>query len=525
MGTTWGATTMRKSFVFALLACTLASVTLAQYVGQGADGNPHNWDRKRRCDHTDYDPPCGACEGYGGIPTGDDNDQITLTTCSIVKNASSVDPSTLIKPVWTDQWFANNYQEIIIGAVRDPFCFQVFPGNTSEGKLCYRHDYGTQSYDMKGGLSGPHTLYEDLSLETSVGTVDSLVIHQGQNFWVVNHFPWYALGIHQCICTMAHEGADPTQPGVYPVQYNWTQQMFYIGRESIDVEYGVGTMTLDHWAFGPHHVWSVPETGESIRMWQPFNGLQIFQNGTQSTAGLDPKVFDDIPPALCKSGSSGAASRIKCTDDGYPQNSTSAAAYKEKFLKMPKDRSTTKDVARAHQTVPGPAYKGVSFNNMSHTLNKYLAATAAVKSCDEFSAKELQELSAMLYLARDAKLDSVYANVQDNRRLRASLDQLQSDWAGLNSEVANHAKKAEMHKVQRDGHCHEAVMWYVHHLATDVKQMLAQTGVEIPLLSYSSHHQSCASPEDDTHAKVCQHYQETVLCASCHSNALPTDDA
>jgi hypothetical protein len=31
--------------------------------------------------------------------------------------------------------------------------------------------------------------------------------------------------------------------------------MFYIGRELIDVEYGVGQMTLDHWAFGPHHVY------------------------------------------------------------------------------------------------------------------------------------------------------------------------------------------------------------------------------------------------------------------------------
>merc|ERR1712086_97738 len=128
--------------------------------------------------------------------------------------------------------------------------FQVFPGNTSEGKLCYRHDSGSQSYDMEGGESGPHTLYEDLILDSKVGKVESKV----------NHLPWYALGIHQCICTEAHQGADPTKPGVYPVQYNWTQQMFYIGRELIDVEYGVGKMTLDHWAFGPHHVWSVPET-------------------------------------------------------------------------------------------------------------------------------------------------------------------------------------------------------------------------------------------------------------------------
>jgi len=508
--------------LLALTFCTLC--VTAQYIGQGADGNPHNWDRKRRCDHTDYTPTCGACEGYGGIPTGDDNDEITLTTCSIVANASTIDPKTLIKPVWADKWFANNYQEIIIGAVRDPFCFQVFPGNTSEGKLCYRHDSGTQSYDMSGGLSGPHTLYESLTLDTSVGNIDSKVIHQGQNFWVINHFPWYALGVHQCICTMAHEGADPSQPGVYPVQYNWTQQMFYIGRESINVEYGVGTKTLDHWAFGPHHVWSVPETGKAIRMWQPFNGLQVFENGTDSTTGLDPSVFADIPPALCTKAD-GALFRIKCTDDGYPQTSTSLEATKKKFKEMPKDTATEDDLKRASQVVPGADFKGATFKNMSLTLNKYLSVTSAVKPCDKFTAQELQELSAMLYLARDAKLDGVYAGVQDNRRLRADLEDLQSTWSSLNAEIQTHPEGEKLHEIQRDGHCHEAVMWYVHHLSMDVKQIFAQTGVEIPLLSYDSHTPHCegAAAIDATHKKVCEHYQETVTCSACHSNALPTD--
>jgi len=512
---------MRISLLFAAaaVACALTIAYGQSAAGQGADGNPHNWDRKRRCDHTDYSPACGVCEGYGGIPTGDDNDQITLTTCTPAEQPT--DHSKLIKPVWSSKWFAKDYQEIIIGAVRDPFCFQVFPGNTSEGKLCYRHDSGTQSYDMEGGEAGPHTLYEDLDLDTKVGSVESKVIHQGQSFWVVNHFPWYALGIHQCICTEAHEGADPSQPGVYPVQYNWTQQMFYIGREIIGVEYGVGNMTLDHWAFGPHHVWSVPETGKAYRMWQPFNGLQVFQNGTDSVEGLDMKVFEDIPPALCKKG--GATFRIKCTDDGLPQNSTSLAAHKEKLRTMPKDTSTDSDMARAIQVVPGSEFKGETFTNMSLTLNKYLAATAAVKPCDEFEAKELQELSAMLYLARDSKLDKVYSGIQDNRRLRADLEDLQATWTKLNNEVLAHPDKENLHKIQRDGHCHEAVMWYVHHLSTDVKMVLAETGVEVPLLSYESHNPTCAEATDGTHKKVCNHYQETVLCSSCHSNALPSN--
>ena len=80
-------------------------------VGAQSDGNPHSWDRTRRCDHTDYDPPCGVCEGIGGIAFGDDNDDITLTSCEPVANASDIDPTTLIKPVWATTWTADIYCE------------------------------------------------------------------------------------------------------------------------------------------------------------------------------------------------------------------------------------------------------------------------------------------------------------------------------------------------------------------------------------------------------------------------------
>jgi len=505
---------MRVGFSLCVLVCSAIFIVV---INAQADGNPHHWDRKRRCDHTDYSPPCGPCEGIGGLATGDDNSAITIPSCTVVSNASGVDPSTLIKPVWGQKWQADNYNEILIGPKRDPFCFQIFPGNTSDGTLCYRHDSGSQTYDMSKGLKGPHTLLEDLTLHTVVGDVASKVIHQGQHFWVVNRFPWYAAGVHQCICTEAHEGADKSKPGVYPVQYDWTQQMFYIGREKLGIEYLETTMVLDHWAFGPHHVWSKPETGETVRFWQPFNGLQVFTNGTNNAAGVDPKAFDDIPPALCKKG--GATFRIKCTDAGLPQNSTTAAQHLAKLDTMPKN--TKSDLKRAKQVVPGPLFKGDGFKEMSDKLNQILTSKNAVKMCGEFSAQELQELSAMLYLARDTQFDSIYQGVRDNRRLRGSLADLQKKWAGLNALVSGHPDQGMLHEVQRDGHCHEVVMWYVHHLSEDVKQVLAETGVEVPLLSYESHAEACAKPKHAAHAKVCDHYQETVTCASCHSNTLP----
>ena len=84
----------------------------------------------------------------------------------------------------------------------------------------------------------------DLELETVVGNITSTVIHQVKNFWVVNKFPWYAGGIHQCICTHIREVAgeekieeQEEETYYYPIQYNWVDKMVFMGREIIGIEY------------------------------------------------------------------------------------------------------------------------------------------------------------------------------------------------------------------------------------------------------------------------------------------------
>jgi hypothetical protein len=96
-----------------------------------------------------------------------------------------------------------------------------------------------------------------------------MIIHQDRNMWIVNHLPWYAAGVHQCICTNVHQAGDKSTQFLYPVDYNWTAQMFFVGRETLGIEYtGTDNYTeiVDHWSFGPHHVWSTPGTGEIRRM-------------------------------------------------------------------------------------------------------------------------------------------------------------------------------------------------------------------------------------------------------------------
>merc|ERR1711988_1367286 len=111
----------------------------------------------------------------------------------------------------------------------------------------------------------------------------------------------------------------------------------------------------------------------------------------------------------------------------------------------------------------------------------------------------------------------------DTRQLRPEvLSDLTSSWAGLNSLAEDHADY-RMARVRRDGHCHEAVMWYVHHLTQDMKQLLSEAQVAIPLLSPARHGFCDTESLDPEAEKICGAYREQVTCASCHSNELPPD--
>merc|ERR1711879_1066532 len=76
---------------------------------------------------------------------------------------------------------------------------------------------------------------------------------------------------------------------------------------------------------------------------------------------------------------------------------------------------------------------------------------------------------------------------EDNRRLRPHvLSDLTTNWAGLNKLAETHSDP-RLKVVRRDGHCHEAVTWFVHHLSADMKELLSAAKVPIPLLSPARH--------------------------------------
>merc|ERR1712023_252025 len=98
-----------------------------------------------------------------------------------------------------------------------------------------------------------------------------------------------------------------------------------------------------------------------------------------------------------------------------------------------------------------------------------------------------------LYMLREESLDDVYQKANDNRRIRATLSELEKTWQSLKSQ----ATSEKLQSMARDGHCHEAVMWYVHHLSTQ------------------------RHPCSEIDHAVCRAYEEQVTCASCHSNYVP----
>merc|ERR1711920_916074 len=71
----------------------------------------------------------------------------------------------------------------------------------------------------------------------------------------------------------------------------------------------------------------------------------------------------------------------------------------------------------------------------------------------------------------------------DNRRMRADLAEVKREWDELNLMAR---ESPDLMRIHRDGHCHEAVMWYVHHLPEVIRADLKDR-IALPLLSRMQH--------------------------------------
>ena len=175
------------------------------------------------------------------------------------------------------------------------------------------------------------------------------------------------------------------------------------------------------------------------------------------------------------------------------------------------------DKARAMQVVPGDNFLGEDFAHMSELLNGWLVdGIAQTTPCNEWNTEDIQELQRTLYAARNAGFNGIYQSVDDNRRILKSLDDIESDWSDMRDYLSEVPAEHDAHQINRDGHCHEAVMWFTHHLTENVKALLANKGLVIPLLSLEEHHEP-TSDAHDVHKKAYTSYKEQTVCSSCHA--------
>jgi len=498
------------------LTCVLGLCAIAS---AQSDGNPHGWDRKRRCDW-DYEPACRGCEGIGGIARSNAKDDIDLTTCKVVSEKSQVDEDMLVRPKWGTQFtLRKGYHETLIGKKLDPFCFQSFPGPDSTGPLCYRFEEGSMYYDAVDTKSIKLEL-ETVQIFKHLPAISSSLIHQGTNMWIANTL-WF--GIEQCLCFTAVpdvEAGVRIRPHIHPLQYNWLDKAEFVAVENIGLEFLKGNQnaTLNHWVLGPHHVWADRVTGDVIRMWQPFNGLEVLDQSTRVDK-VNPKDLADIPPSMCKKG--GALFRINCDDKGYPKPCGPQNKYcQDNNSTISHPDPSTHEMYRAVTKVPRPQYKGSSFDQTAKVLNEHLVKHFDTKSCEEWTAEQLQQLQLILLLFSHKDFDEVYQRTSDSRRLRFSdPKELTDAWALHNGITDAHPRMMEM---QRDGHCAEVVMWFIHHL-TDASKELANSGLAIPRLSPVQH--SCPPDANEHERAVCAKYKEQVTCATCHSDVTYNFDS
>jgi len=288
----------RSKRTLGLLRTCLIVACLLTKTSAVCDGNPHDWGRLRRCD--EYDSECPnvtwqspePCEGIGGISTSDGTNSFVPTSCEVLKTPEEFlkeNRSIPTPPVWPKIFTNNRFFEEQIFVRRDPFCLAQVPSMVSNGTHCFKRQEGTFRYDAVRGVLRIDYLQA------------ATVVLPGVN--MTEHFYHIGTSVHPSI---TRYGITPQaicpciDLGIGPVSNEWAKGARFVGRERLGIEFLWKTRAVDHFVKGPHHVWTDLETGHVVRMYQPFNGLEVFDPDSYVT-GPDAVSSDTFDlPLQCK---------------------------------------------------------------------------------------------------------------------------------------------------------------------------------------------------------------------------------
>lgn len=291
------------------------------------DGNPHQWDRIRRCDQYDARCPdatwaknCSLCEGVGGLALTDGSKGFRPTTCTVVATPEQLEREGKQpkRPIWPQTFVNTGFYEQQIFVHHDPFCLAQIPSMVSNGTHCFKNQEGTFNYDSTQSNLRIDYLHSRTTLPKTNMT---------------EHF--YHLGADGTVHPLITKyGVLPTPAcpciklGVKPVASDWAHDALYLGRERLGVEFLWTEFEVDHFNKGPHHVWTDVATGNVVRMYQPFNGLEVFDPTKYevSTEPLPASMFK--LPFECS-----AEAKLGCINGEQPANATKVNSYIGEIIK------------------------------------------------------------------------------------------------------------------------------------------------------------------------------------------------
>lgn len=187
------------------------------------------------------------------------------------------------------------------------------------------------------------------------------------------------------------------------------------------------------------------------------------------------------------------------------------------------------DFERAETKVPRAHLMGNGVKHMYEQMNTALHSTSGLSTrpCAEWSFDDLTNILELVFTMRNPDFEKIYRKTDDNRRLQANgvysetFEDLKAVWE---QEAGVLAENPSLHDVSRDGRCHDAVMWFTHHLTADRKEELISSGdFTLPLMpdhldlphSKSHHEKSANRSAVDL---VFESYATSTSCAMCHAS-------
>jgi hypothetical protein len=143
-------------------------------------------------------------------------------------------------------------------------------------------------------------------------------------------------------------------------------------------------------------------------------------------------------------------------------------------------------------------------------LNKHLAAKKGIKLkvCEDFTTEEVRTVLKELLPRTSIHLKSIYSKKDGRGAKYTSVNEMEAhwQWAAPGNDLR-----------VRDAHCHEAVMWFVHHVTTEDQVEVMQKLV-LPMLPVAQHTEGKGKRDASDHAG--KFYDEKITCQNCHVGGI-----